>query len=350
MGRRRAQSTSLPGGIRPDTLPPYVYWDRTGSGRWVWRQRDAQNKTLRNVRIGGPGLTLKQICEAYQAVSAAPPPDTLHALVQAFEKSTDWADLSESTRRDYRFCAKHILGTRTKTGTLVADTRLCDWTPGVVRRYTDARGESSRSRANHELRYLRRLFGWAYERDLLDANPAKGVKALRLPPRQRYVEHDEYAAFLAAAGPRYPYLVPICEVAYLCRLRLSEVLDIRRADIRADGLFAKRRKGSKDALTEWTPRLRAAVDLALALHGQIASLYLIPGPSRGRLAETTVQTAWQRAMRDWAAGGNARFTIHDLKRSGVSDASGDKLAASGHRSTAMLRVYDVLPARAPATR
>ena len=55
-------------------------------------------------------------------------------------------------------------------------------------------------------------------------------------------------------------------------------------------------------------------------------------------------------MVEWAKLGNERFTTHDLKRKGVSDAEGDKLAASGHRSAAMLRVYDVLPSKAPATK
>jgi len=44
------------------------------------------------------------------------------------------------------------------------------------------------------------------------------------------------------------------------------------------------------------------------------------------------------------AGLREKFTIHDLKRKGVTDTSGDKLAASGHRDPAMLKVYDVLPA------
>lgn len=348
--RRREQHAKLPNGIRPDALPAYVYWDKTGNGRWIWRPPTDADGKRRSYRLGGKGLTLRQLWDAYYAISAEPPADTLRDLVRAFEQSPDWQDLAQSTRRDYRFCAKHILAEHTKAGQPVATTRPSDWTPGAVRAYVDRRGETSRSRANHELRYLRRLFGWAYERDQLPSNPARGVKCLKQPPRQRYVTPGEYAAFLAEHGPRYPYLVPVAELAYLCRLRLSEVLDIRRADIRDDGLFAKRRKGSKDAVTEWTPRLRAAVDCALSLHGTIASVYLIPSPTRGRMGESTVQTAWQRAQRDWAAAGNQRFTMHDLKRAGISDAEGDKLAASGHRTAAMLRVYDVLPARAPATR
>jgi integrase len=149
---------------------------------------------------------------------------------------------------------------------------------------------------------------------------------------------------------RSPYLVPICELAYLCHLRIAEVLDLRRQDIRADGLYTARRKGSKDAINGWSDRLRLAVQGALSLHGAIASLYLIPGATHGRMGESTVQTAWQRAMVEWAALGNARFTTHDLKRTGVSDAKGDKLAASGHRSAAMLKIYDVLPSRVEPTR
>jgi hypothetical protein len=44
-----------------------------------------------------------------------------------------------------------------------------------------------------------------------------------------------------------------------------------------------------------------------------------------------------------------RFTLHDLKRKGVSDFEGDKLAASGHQSPQMLQIYDVLPATVAPT-
>lgn len=348
--RRRNRSTPLPLGIKPEALPNYVYWDKTGLGRWVYRRYDPAAKKLDWTRLAGPTATLREIWDAYQALTKEPPAHTLRELVGRFERSPAWEDLAESTRKDYRRCAAMILATRTKDGREVGDTRLIDWTPGAVRSYVDARGLVARSRANHELRYLRRLFGWAAERDLVQTHPARGVKALREPPRQRYVTDGEYTAFLVHAGARYPYLVPVAELAYLCRLRLAEVCDIQREDCRPEGLFAARRKGSKDALTGWTDRLRAAVDYAKALHGPIAGLWLVPSPSRGRIAETTIQTAWQRAMTSWAALGNPRFTLHDLKRKGVSDTTGDKLAASGHRSAAMLRIYDVLPASAPATR
>lgn len=348
--RPRSKTARLPSGIKPDALPPYVYFETHGRGRWILKRPHPSTGRLTTHRLCSAEATLREIWDAYDTLTRPPPAVTLADLIARFETSPAWEDLARETQRDYRACAARLAARTTKAGLPIGQTRLIDWTPGAVRAYVDKRAEESRSRANHELRYLRRLFGWAYERDLMTSNPGKGVKTLSVAPRQRYVTDGEYAAFLAHAGPRYPYLIPVAELAYLCRLRLSEVCDLKREDIRDEGLFAARRKGSKDALTGWTLRLRKAVDIALGLHGQIAGLYLIPSPSRGRMSETTIQTAWQRAMVDWAALGNPRFTIHDMKRAGISDADGDKLAASGHRSAAMLRVYDVLPAKAPATR
>jgi len=59
------------------------------------------------------------------------------------------------------------------------------------------------------------------------------------------------------------------------------------------------------------------------------------------------QLTWQ--YRAVERGLKERFTLHDLKRKGVSDFQGDKLAASGHRSPQMLQVYDVLPATVAPT-
>ena len=131
------------------------------------------------------------------------------------------------------------------------------------------------------------------------------------------------------------------ELAYLCRMRLAEVLDIQQEQITDDGLLVRRRKGSKDNLVEWNDRLRAAVTPP----ERHSTQWLFSGKDGGRMLETSVQTAWQRLIKNAVdAGLKERFTIHDLKRKGVTDTQGDKLAASGHRDPRMLKVYDVLPA------
>ncbi|MFD2436102.1 site-specific integrase [Modicisalibacter luteus] len=61
-----------------------------------------------------------------------------------------------------------------------------------------------------------------------------------------------------------------------------------------------------------------------------------------------MDTAWQRliklAIEEEIIEASQRFGLHDLKRRGITDTKGtrhDKQEASGHRSAAMLDVYDL---------
>jgi hypothetical protein len=156
-------------------------------------------------------------------------------------------------------------------------------------------------------------------------------------------------------------------LGYLCRLRPVEVITLTEAAATAEGLHTNRRKGSRDSLVQWTPRLRAAWDAAIALRDAAWARRRMPVPLRpqdrlilvndagGRITDSTLQTAWQRLMHAAIAGGiiNAeqRFGLHDLKRRGITDTLGRqaKLDAGGHRSEQMLSVYDLeVPTVSPA--
>ncbi len=51
----------------------------------------------------------------------------------------------------------------------------------------------------------------------------------------------------------------------------------------------------------------------------------------------------QKAVNKSETEGNdfEKFTLHDMKRKGITDYRGNQMAASGHRSDTMMRVYDV---------
>lgn len=327
-----------------EKLPPYVYLKK---GRYVRVTYDPSTRKQKE-RVFCPGsLSVSEVWALYEGGSG----DNLAAIADQFEDSPTWALLSPLTQKDYERCHKAVCSYPTRTGPLGA-VSLTEWTPGLVRQLIDKRGQHSVARANHELRWLKRIFAWAYERDLIDRNPAKGVSLLKQPPRQRYVEHTEYAeAIKRAQRSKAPYLAPMMEFAYRCRMRLCEVLDVTDADLTDEGIRVRRRKGSKGNITEWSPQLRAAVSVAkerrqkiVKKRGMLPQInperrYLFVARDGGRMTESTVQSAWQRLMKDWPQ----RFTFHDLKRKGVSDTKGDKLKASGHRSVAMLGVYDVRP-------
>jgi|GEM_PF-3943527 len=176
-------------------------------------------------------------------------------------------------------------GAKLRNGSVFGEVEIDRLTPGIVRKFMDSR--PAKITANRELAFMSTAFAWAYERDIVKINPCQGVSRNPEKPRDVYVTDADYRL----AGERYPYLQPIMELAYLCRLRLCEILDLTKANIKQDGLLVVRRKGSRGNITTWTPRLRAAIDQALALPRKIAQFHddkyhLIPSRDGGRLCES----------------------------------------------------------------
>ena len=69
---------------------------------------------------------------------------------------------------------------------------------------------------------------------------------------------------------------------------------------------------------------------------------MIPDEKGRKIRYDAFHDAWEAAMaKAKESDGIEPFRFHDLKRKGVTDAKGDKLAASGHKSAAMLSVYDM---------
>lgn len=326
-----------------EKLPPYVYLKK---GRYVLEVYDKGTKKRTESRLCAGTATLSEIWQAYEA-KTKDRTGSFQWLSGKYQKSSDFKRLSRNTQRDYEGAHRRVCAMKLKGDLSLGEIPLRAWTPGLVQKFLDKRGDQAPVTANREKAYISRVFSWGAARDYVTANPAKSVSRIPEHARTRYVTDAEYATALEhAAESGSPYLVPIIELAYLLRARLAEVLDLRRENCQPDGLLLKRRKGSKDSFNDWTPRLRDAVIAAKALHGNILSQYLVPGYDRGRMRESTVQSAWQRLKKhhgiDW--------NIHDLKAKGVTDTSENKLAASGHRDPRMLAVYDRLPGRVKPTR
>ncbi|SMF96837.1 Phage integrase family protein [Methylomagnum ishizawai] len=337
MGRNRKSKTD-------QRLPPYVY---LAKGRYVWREYK-DGKLGREVVLCPGDTPIAKVWAAHSALIAEGIPHrTLRWLFEQYQASPVFQRLAVSTRADYAKYARRIADFPLRNGDPFGSVELDKITPGTLRKWMDKRLETSGTTVNRELAFMGTAFGWALERDIVKSNPAKGVRKEPEKPRDRYVtDHDYQIAYAAAA--KYPYLQPIMELAYLCRMRLCEVLDLTRANLDAEGVRVVRRKGSKANLTLWTPRLRAAVDAAQALSRKVVPIddalaYLIPGDGGGRMRESTVQTAWQRIIPGLAANGELeRFTLHDLKAKGISDTEeGERRAGAGHMDGRITeRVYN----------
>ena len=226
-------------------------------------------------------------------------------------------------------------------------------------------GKAGYSQCNREVSALSSAVQWALQQfDEVKVNPFRGLRALTEPKRTRYVTDAEYdAQYAQAIASAYVYLPVVFELAYLLSCRGAEVCDLKIADTELTDnagnpiIKVPRRKGSKTTHIAQTPRLRLAVADALALHkfyGVESCLWLVPSSKGGKLNKVTIDTAMQRLKRQMSDAGLISthtyeggkddaekplyWTLHDLKRKGISDASDARIG--GHRSAAMRERYD----------
>lgn len=161
-------------------------------------------------------------------------------------------------------------------------------------------------------------------------------------------------------GACSPYLWYVMEIGYLCRLRGIETITLTDENELEEGVLTNRRKGSRDNIARWKPRLRAAWDAAKAVRSETwqrlkkpvpfrADLrFLIVSASGGQLSKSGLDTPFQRLIMSAIEKGvlteEQRFGMHDFKRKGITDTSGtraDKQQASGHKDESMMDVYDL---------
>ncbi|MEN5101246.1 integrase [Stenotrophomonas sp. TWI809] len=225
------------------------------------------------------------------------------------------------------------------------------------------------TKANKVLRYPRVGFRWALNRGLIPHNPAQGLESAQERKRQRLPTDAAYDALLAFARERGtrgshtegsvpPYLWIVMEIGYLCRLRGVETITLTDAHAHEEGLHTNRRKRSRDSPVEWSPRLRATWEAAIALRQTVVDRHALPVQLRAEhrvlilaqhgepVQKSSLDSAWQRfiqlALREGVIREDQRFGIHDLKRKGGTDTEGNRAERQDALgvSDAMMKVYD----------
>jgi integrase len=125
-------------------------------------------------------------------------------------------------------------------------------------------------------------------------------------------------------------------------MRRAAVLDTRYKDMLEQGLNTRRLKGSRDAITLWSPRLRDACELGLKGRMRVPDMSIVD--FRGKVNYFSIRFA-----RYVKSAGVEPFTFHDLKSMGVSNFDGDKQEAGGWVDQSMVRIYGRSQLVVPAT-
>lgn len=352
----------MPAHVRAVDLPTGIYWDRARRNWYTILDK-------KRIKLGDAKATIADLQTRLAAMRGIDR-DSLDWLMGAFQDSAEFARLAESTQRDYKQYRKDISEYTTRAGKLgkLPAARLS--TPlfqGIVDKLEKA---GTPTKANHWLRYLRRLYSFALRRTSIAVNPCKGVQQAHERKRRDVPTEAVYQRvleFARAGGERKAhsrgalpgYLWMAMELMYLCRLRSVEVITLTDALARKSGLMTNRRKGSRDNIVAWTPRLKAVWTAAMdrrkrlwSRPGIVVSLdpaqrIVLVSDSGQPLKPNTIQLAWRNLMRRAIAAKvikpEERFTSHGCKHKGVTDSPGnrhDKQQASGHRSERMMDVYD----------
>lgn len=261
---------------------------------------------------GGPRLPGKpgsaEFVAAYtEAVSARrqAPEGTLQAVLDAYQRSTRFADLAPRTRADY---IKHIKIIEAKFSRFpvagLADNRarrvFLDW--------REARAKHSRRQAQYTLAVLALILAWALDRGLVLTNPLERAGRIYRSKRVEKIWTDADEAAFNAAAPE--------------RLRLALMLALWTGQRQGDLLALKWSDydGERIRLVQGKTGVRVAIPVGSALRAVLDAT-----PRRGGTILTTeAGTAWTEGgfRASWRTAcrkaGITGLTFHDLRGSAVT--------------------------------
>ena len=338
--RKRTGDTKLPPYVRRHKGANRVVYQPYHRGEWGKCQtlRDSDGRPL------PADAPTDLIYRAYTRLEPMRVTRTLEWLIDRYFESPQFARLTEKTQLAYRDASIRITAIRGRRGRF-GDVPLSKLKRRHFIQYHELRSHDGPVAANSDIQFLRSVFSWGITREYVKDSPAHNFPLNPTKARDRYITVREYERLLQAAREGHSgYLVPYMELAYLLRARRSEVLALTRDDIREEGVYLRRAKGSDSEITLWSDRLRAAVRAAQAHNRDVISPYLLHDKRGKPITGNAVRQAFRRAA-EKAGLDNVR--PHDLKAAGITD---HKDHHGGHRSARMRDVYVRLPDAVEPTR
>lgn len=273
--------------------------------------------------------TLPEALQAY-ALLASPTPGS--GMADLIDKALAHMskDLSDNTLKQYRIAANKL------------KQILVEFSPEQVRpkhvAAIKAELAGTPAMANRILSFLRSVYQFAVEWQIVESNPCIGIKRHRETPRDRYITDAEFTAIRAHA---VDWLVPIIDMCYLTAQRINDVLTIRLSDISAEGIAFQQQKTGAKLLVRMTPDIEQTIAAAKATKAKsrVASLYLFAARAGKAREYRTVRDKWEQAC---AAAGITDAHLHDLRAKGMTDTErqgNNAQTLGGHTDRRTTQIY-----------
>lgn len=312
------------------SLPPYVLADKYGYRLKPYLGRvHGKTKWGKTINLAPPDAPMSEVWRAYEE-AVGDDRQTVGWLLGLYKNSDRFGELSPKSQKDYASAIEKLTGAPVGNDRF-GSVRLDQVDKRSIRSYLDT--YPSPVAANRHIAVLKSAWNWVLERHEVPDNPCIGVKPNREAPRDRYIKDDEFD-WVQRNAPAP--IAQMCELAYLLRGRLSEVLAIRVEHISEEHIEFHRLKGSEGELTVLSERLRAALSDVRA-YPYVCHQY----------SQSGFSSAWRRLQDKMEKAGIEPFPFHDLKAKGISDHDQN---FGGHRSQSMRQTYVRTLQEVPATR
>lgn len=193
---------------------------------------------------------------------------------------------------------------------------------------------------NRCLTVARHAFDYGLSEEIVDDNPAMGIRRYPEAKRKRLLTPDEFDRIYAEGSERLKCMMDLWR---LTGQRVMDVVSIGLRDLTTEGIAFTQQKTDERLIVRWTPEIRSTVDRAKKLNGNIRSLTLFAarkGKNRGSSpAYRTIHDEWVRACTR-AAISDAQ--ARDLRAVAATTAKQQGLnpqALLGHTTPATTRRY-----------
>lgn len=215
-------------------------------------------------------------------------------------------------------------------------------TPQFVRRYLDDRG--AKVAGNREIAVLSTVFNHAREWGYTTAaNPCAGVRRHTEKGRVRYIEDKELLAVIAKACRP---LQDAMELAYYTGQRPSDVLKLKRTDIREGSLWIRQAKTKAALRIDIDGPLldviiRVTTQQPTLPPGAVRTLYLVQDEEGQRLSYRSLNWRFTKAR---IAAGVPDFQFRDIRAKSATDVEevtglGHAQRLLGHQNRTMTEHY-----------
>lgn len=251
----------------------------------------------------------------------ATPKDQLQSVLDAFEASSDFLNLAEKTRKDYK---KHIRAIEDEYGDLPIAALLDRKTRGDFLAWRDRIGATSRRQADYRFAVLARTLSWAYDRGLVPVNPCERPRRLYQSNRSEciWTEADETAFY--AKAPEHLHLA--LTLALWTGQRQGDLLRLTWFAYDGTHIRLKQRKTSARVAIPVGEPLRKALDAAKAARAKPKDdkdkkdakplpLTILATENGTTWTESGFRASWRKAC---AKAGVVGVTFHDLRGTAVT--------------------------------